>query len=80
MATQQYVVALPREKREDAAADWVQRVNSIDGVSVVGSTSRRAQVAADDAGIARLRESFGSELLIEPVIPHYTQGSDSDAS
>ncbi len=74
MATQQYVVALRREDRAGAPDDWAQQLDAIDGVSVIGSTPRRAQVAADDAGIARLRKTVGSEMLIEPVVRHYTQG------
>lgn len=75
MAANDYVVALRRESRGHAPADWVQQIGAIDGVSVVGSTDRRAQVTADEAGLAKLRQSFGSEMLIEPVITHRTQNS-----
>lgn len=75
MATNEYIVAVRRERREDTPADWVQQIGAIDGVSVVGSTEKRAQVAADAVGIAQLRQDFGSRILIEPVITHHTQGS-----
>jgi hypothetical protein len=73
MATNEYIVAVRRDRREDTPPDWVQQIGAIDGVSVVGSTGKRAQVAADAAGIARLRENFGSQILIEPVITHHAQ-------
>jgi hypothetical protein len=75
MATNDYVVALRRERRGHAPADWVQQIGAIDGISVVGSTEHRAQVTADETGLAQLRQSFGSEMLIEPVIVHHTQNS-----
>ncbi len=74
MASQEYVVALRRETREQAPLNWVQRIGEIEGVSVVGSTDRRAQVTADENGLAKLQQDFGSQMLIEPMIPHRTQG------
>jgi hypothetical protein len=56
----------------------VRQIGAIDGVSVVGSTAKRAQVAADAAGIAQLRQDFGSRILIEPVIAHHTQGGEAE--
>lgn len=73
MPSDHYVVAWRRESRRHAPSDWVQQIGAIEGVSVVGATDRRAQVAADEAGIARIRESFGPGMLIEPVIEHRTQ-------
>jgi hypothetical protein len=80
MATSEYIVAVRRERREDTPADWVRRIGAIDGVSVVGSTKKRAQVAADAAGIARLQQDFGSRILIEPVITHHTQGGGASSA
>jgi hypothetical protein len=74
MATNEYIVAVRREQRNETPTDWVQQIGAIDGVSVVGSTGKRAQVAADAAGIAQLRQDFGSRILIEPVIAHRIQG------
>jgi hypothetical protein len=71
MATNQYVVAWRRASRDHAPSDWLQKIGAIDGVSVVGATEHRAQVTADEAGLARIQRDFGPEMLIEPVIVHH---------
>lgn len=71
MAANQYVVAWRRASRENAPADWVEQIGAIDGVSMEGSTGHRAQVIADESGLAQIQRNFGSEMLIEPVISHH---------
>ena len=73
MAVASYIVALRREHREDAPSDWVEQLNALEGVSVIGASSKRAQVSADDQGIERLRDALGSYTHIEPIIEHERQ-------
>ena len=70
MAEETYIVALRRSQREHAPADWLERLGATDGVSVVGSSSNRAQITADDASLERVRDELGTWLRIEPVIEH----------
>lgn len=70
MASRGYIVAVRRDRRKDAPADWLSRVRATEGVTVVGSSGERAQVNADDAGVKRLRRSLGAYLRIEPVVVH----------
>jgi hypothetical protein len=66
-----YIVALRRDQQADAPSDWVDRIGALEGVSVVGTTGKRAQVAADDDGLRRLRDELGSFTHIEPIIEHH---------
>ena len=70
MAEETYIVALRRSQREHAPADWLERLGSTEGVSILGSSSNRAQITADDSSLARLRAELGTWLHIEPVIEH----------
>jgi hypothetical protein len=79
MAAREYVVAVRRDKRGQVPADWARQIGEIDGVSVLGSSERRAQVSADEAGLDALRQHFGSEMLIEPVIPHHLEDEPGPA-
>ncbi|MGI8685034.1 MAG: hypothetical protein ACR2MO_08115 [Acidimicrobiales bacterium] len=71
MAEDTYVVAVRRSQRGLAPDDWLDRVRTTEGVSVVGSSSGRAQIRADDLSLARLRSELGSFLHIEPAIAHF---------
>ena len=73
MRSNEYVIALRRDRRDDAPAQWLQRLAEVEGVSVVGSSPRRARVLANDAGIERVRSTLGSYLHIEPVMAHQIQ-------
>jgi hypothetical protein len=70
VAVARYIVAIRRERRGGAPADWVERLGELEGVSVVGASSGRAQVAADEEGVQRLRDALGAYAHIEPVIEH----------
>jgi hypothetical protein len=70
VATHTYIVAIRRDCRHDAPTDWVERLNRVDGVSVIGASDRRAQIAADDCAVERVREDLGAFALVEPVIEH----------
>ena len=65
-----YVIALRRGHDADAPDDWVDRIAQIPGVSVIGTTGKRAQIEADDDGIGRVRAEHGSYAHIEPLIEH----------
>jgi hypothetical protein len=70
VASREYIVAVRRDSREDAPADWLQRLRETEGVSIVGASGERAQISADEAAVERLRGSLGSFLHIEPTISH----------
>lgn len=73
MATNEYIIAVRRDRRDDVPVDWLEVLTGIDGVSVLGSTPMRAQIVADEPGIERARASLGSYLRIEPAILHHVQ-------
>jgi hypothetical protein len=70
VASREYIVAVRRDSRDDAPADWLRQLGETKGVSVTGATGERAQVTADDDGVERVRRSLGSYVHIEPTIPH----------
>lgn len=72
MEPSRYIVALRRGGQTEAPPDWVDRIAAMPGVSVIGATSKRAQVAADDEGIRLVRDAIGSYTHIEPLITHHT--------
>ena len=65
-----YVVAVRRDRRE-AARDWLYRLSRIRGVKVLGASDWRAQVEADDSGLARLTTQMGDDLLVEPTVERH---------
>lgn len=73
METSEYIIALRRDHRADAPANWLQLLNDVEGVSVLGSSPKRAQVLANDLGIQRVQLSLGAYLRIEPVVAHQVQ-------
>jgi hypothetical protein len=70
VADSTYIVALRRDRRDDAPSDWIDLLRQLEGVSVVGASSRRAQVLADHDGVERLRDAVGPYTHIEPAIEH----------
>lgn len=72
MAVSSYIVALRRDQQADAPADWVERIEQLEGVSIIGATAKRARVSADDEGLQRLHDALGSYTHIEPLITHHT--------
>lgn len=76
MPDETYVVAIRRSQRQLAPEDWLDRLRSTEGVSVVGSSSGRAQITADAQALARVRDELGTYLLIEPLIQHYPSEGD----
>jgi hypothetical protein len=71
--TSEYIIAVRRDHREDVPADWVRLLTEVEGVSVLGSSHKRAQILANDFAIQRVRLSLGSYLRIEPVVTHQVQ-------
>lgn len=70
--TAEYVVALRREQRATAPADWLERISRISGVQIEGRYENRATIEADPAGLAALTQELGWLLLIEPAAErHY---------
>lgn len=73
MAVNTYIVAVKRDQQAEAPDDWVDQIGALDGVSVTGTTGKRAQISADDDGIQRVRDTIGSYTHIEPVIEHHSR-------
>jgi hypothetical protein len=66
----QFVVALRRDARESAPADWIDQVRRTPGVTVVGDANpSRVQIRATTDGIRCLRETL-SFVHIEPIVIH----------
>lgn len=70
MRRDRYVVAVRRERRDVVPADWIDRVDSIPGLKVLGSSPQRAQIQATPLAISRLQEVLGKDFYLEPVIEH----------
>jgi hypothetical protein len=70
-ADDRYVVAVRRNRRDDAPDDWLGRVSAL-GASIVGEFGVRAQITASPAVVTRLRDELGDLLLIEPLNEHHT--------
>lgn len=67
---QRYALALRREARSSAPADWQEQVRAIAGVVTLGVGQGRMLIAVNDAGLAELRHALGPFLHIEPLIQH----------
>jgi hypothetical protein len=67
---QRYALALRPERRTSAPADWQQQVRAIVGVMTLGASQGHMLIAANDTGLAQLRNALGSFLHIEPLIQH----------
>lgn len=66
-----YVIALKRESRNNAPADWVKRVRAVPGVQLVGPENDLViRVDATPDGLEQLRAKFGTFCNIEPTIHH----------
>lgn len=72
MDTEQYIVAVKRECRQQAPPDWRQRVRLLQGVKIVGSGDMpRLLVELSPRGLEQLRQVVGPYCHIEKVIMHY---------
>jgi hypothetical protein len=67
-----YVVAIRRDSRDSAPADWIEQILA-KGAVVVGGYGQRAQIKASSDVADRIRVDLGDYLQIEPVIEHRTQ-------
>lgn len=67
-----YVLALRRDRRRDAPADWIDQVRAVDGVEVETSTnSHRILIKASAPGVERIRQALSDYLHIEELISHH---------
>lgn len=71
MSEGKYIVAVRRDQRDVAPDDWLDRLRTIDGVSIVGASSGRAQIQAASDALERVRTEFGTYLHVEPIIEHF---------
>lgn len=68
----QYVLAIKRERRDSAPPDWLERVQNVPGVDVLGASAIRVTIEAEQTAIEELAEDIGSFCIIEPLISHHT--------
>ena len=69
----EYIVAVRRECRDEAGADWMDALRDVPGVEVTASSAaRRATVRATSDGVHELEERVGAFCRIERVIEHRT--------
>ena len=66
-----YIVAVRRDRRDAVPKNWVARLRSLEGVSVVGATATRAQIEIPPTTLSRVRDEIGDSFQIEPVIRHF---------
>lgn len=70
MSGDRYVVAVKRESRAEAPADWLEQMQHIEGIRLIGATGIRAQIEAEPEPVKELRARLGRFLTIEPAIMH----------
>lgn len=67
-----YVIAVKREMRGTAPANWAESVTTVPGIVVCGDTDGpRIQVEATPEAIREIKERVGVFCHIEPLIEHY---------
>ena len=67
-----FAVAVKRDKRAEVPDDWVDRVRSTEGVTIMGDANpRRLQIKATDEGIVAIERELADYLYIERLIPHH---------
>jgi hypothetical protein len=71
MMQESYIIAVKREMRDSAPADWHERLHGIEGLHEVGSSDRRVQVEASEEAIAEVKVRLASWCHIEKMIPHH---------
>jgi hypothetical protein len=73
MNTDTYIIAIKRERRGSAPADWKEQIYHTIGVQVLSSHGSRVQVRATDEAINRFRAHWGDVFHIEKQIAHRPQ-------
>ena len=67
----EFIIAVKRDKRQQAPGDLVDLLRTIDGVEVdPDQNSRRLHLHASPEGILKVRQQLGEVCHIEPVIRH----------
>ena len=75
MPSVRYVVALDRNMKATAPADWRETIAAIPGVIIVGDpTLPTLTIVASDDALAHIKQSLGSYVYIDPAIDHYSSG------
>jgi hypothetical protein len=68
---QTFVVAVKRERRETAPADWISQVRNISGVTVRGKGNpHRILIEATPEAVLELQKRFGDLCHIEVPVRH----------
>jgi hypothetical protein len=67
MGKKQYVAALKRSPAEAAPDDWQNRLSQIEGVSVLGGTSKQVQFTAEPEVAEKVRAEIGDYINLEEV-------------
>lgn len=70
MASDEWVIAVKRDKTAEVPRGWIDTVRGTPGVSRCASASRqRAQVTATPAAVEAIRAQLGEYVIVEPVMP-----------
>jgi phosphotransferase system IIB component len=67
MSKKHYVAALKRASAESAPDDWQERLSQIDGVSVLGASSKQVQFVAAPEIAEKVRAEIGQYINLEEV-------------
>jgi hypothetical protein len=66
-----YIIAIKRERRAAAPADWTEPLRAIQSLHIRGGgEGSRIQVDASEEAIEETRRILGDLCHIEPAIPH----------
>lgn len=66
-----YIIAVKREHRSKAMANWFEPLRDIKDLQIRGTSNTfRIQVDATDEAIEAARHMLGDLCHIEPAIPH----------
>ena len=65
-----YVIAVARDQRSTAPADWKLQIQGVQGITVQQETPTLLIIDASQPGINEVRQLLGGWCRIEPFIMH----------
>lgn len=70
--TNTYVIALKRNVAQVGPVNWQNTLSQFQGVKIISCSPHRAQFAASDDAIARVRSELSPNFLIEGMLERDT--------
>ncbi len=67
-----YLIAVRHGAEAHVPSDWHQQLSQIDGVSLLGVSTNRAQFMATPEAAEKVRAAFGNDYEIEEATPRQT--------